>query len=434
MLVYPPGWRHVRGRHLTPAMSARHIPIPHGDEMHSERFTQPGEIVRHRASAPPRGRQAQRPRGSGRPRSFLIGTQDVLEGSDYDQTFTNTAGGALQPWTLQATGWLARLWMRVDYTTTGGTALTADAPFILFSSVQLNDVNNEAIFGPFDGYTWFVTNKYGGYYFSDDPATNAVYTASATAGTFILQVPLEIVNRDPIGPVASVNNTATITLIMQLNTAVTGATAWSVRVRGTQEFYWEPRKADKQGRAIAGAPPASGTTQYWTQGSVPVSAAGVINQQLITGLGYPFRQYLFMYRGAAGARSSGETNWPDPLIGIKFEANFLLTQYTKADWQGAMSREYGYPATTMDVRGAGAAGVLPGKENGVYALNFNQDFFLQKPGGETRRSYLVTSPGSNFIFNGNMGVAGNLYEVVNYVAPGGGQANRQDTAALTGGQ
>jgi hypothetical protein len=332
--------------------------------------------------------------------------------------------------------------MRIDYTTVAGSALTADAPFIMFSSVQLNDVNNEAIFGPFDGYTWFVANKNGGYYFADDPATNSVYTASPTAGTFILQVPLEIVNRDPIGPVASVNNTATLTLIMQFNSAVTAftsATSWSVRVRGTQEFYWEPRKTDKQGRQIAGSPPAGGTTQYWTQGSIPIAAAGVINQQLITGLGYPFRMYALIYRGAGGARSSGETNWPDPLIGLKFEANMLLTQYTKADWQAAMAREYGFTATTMDVRGVAAAGVIPGKENGVYILNFNGDFFLQKPGAETRRGYLVTSPGSNFIINGNFGVAGNLYQVVNYVAPGGGGGagnamNRhQDTVSLTGG-
>jgi hypothetical protein len=149
---------------------------------------------------------------------------------------------------------------------------------------------------------------------------------------------------------------------------------------------------------------------------------------------------MFIYRGAAAARSSGETNWPDPLIGLKYEANFLLTQYTKADWAAAMAREYGYVATTLDVRGAAGAGVIPGRENGVFMLNFNQDFFLQKPGAETRRGYLVTSPGSNFIINGNFGVAGNLYQVVNYVAPGGGggagnaQARHQDTAMLTGGQ
>lgn len=415
--------------------------------MHPNQYHHHGERVRYRAMLQQRPQQPpQRGGGGGRPRSFLIGTQDVLEGGDYDQTFTNTAGGSLQPWTLQATGWLARLWMRVDYTTTAGT-LAADSPFIIFSSIQLNDVNNEAIFGPFDGYTWMVTNQMGGYYFNDSPVFNAVYTATGTAGTFILQVPIEIVNRDPIGPVASVNNTATLTLIMQLNAAATAfpsATAWSVRVRGTQEFYWEPRKSDKQGRQIAGAPPAAGTTQYWTQGSVPIAAAGVINQQLITGLGYPFRTYLFMYRGTAGARSSGETNWPDPLIGIKFEANFLLTQYTKGDWIGDLSRAYGWINAALDARGplaaTGATTLGPGKENGVYALMFNQDFFLQRPGGETRRGYLVTSPGSNFIINGNFGVAGNLYSIVNYVAPGGGggagnaQARHQDTAMLTGGQ
>jgi hypothetical protein len=343
----------------------------------------------------------------------------------------------MTPWTLQATGWLARLWLRFDYTTTGGTATTENSPFNLVGSVQLNDVNNEAIFGPFDGYAWFITIKYGGYYFADDPSTNAVYTASATAGTFILPVPLEIVNRDPIGPVASVNNTATLTLIIQLNSAVTaftGATAWSVRIRGTQEFYWEPRKKDAQGRDIAGAPPAKGTTQYWTQGSVPISAAGTINQQLITGLGYPFRCYILEY--VATTRASGETNWPDPLIGLKFEANFLYTQYTKANWQAAMSRQYGYNSASADTRGAG---VVVGKENGVYLINFNRDFFQMKPGGETRRTYLVTSPGSNFIINGTFGATGNLYSVVNYVAPGGGggagnaQARHQDTAMLTAG-
>jgi len=390
-----------------------------------------------RGRPPARQRQAQ----PSRKRSFLVGTQDVLEGGDYDQTLSATAGGALTPWTLQATGWLARLWMYVTYTTTAGT-LAADSPGIIFSTIQLNDVNNEAIFGPFDGYTTLLVNKYGGYYWQDDPYTNAVYTASGTSGTFVFCIPLEIVSRDPIGAVASVNNTATLTLIMILNAAATAfpsATAWSVRVRGMQEFYWEPRKADKQGRPISGAPPANGTTQYWTQGSVPIAAAGVINQQLITGLGYPFREYLFVYRDNTGARSGGETNWPDPMIGIKFEANFLVTQLNKVQWQADMARAWGYTATTMDVRGSGAAGVIPGKENGVYGLFFNRDFVLKAPGAETRRTYLVTSPGSNFIVNGSFGVAGNLYEVVNYVAPGGGggagnaQARHQDTASLTGG-
>jgi hypothetical protein len=391
------------------------------------------------------GNKAPARASSGRPRSFLVGTQDVLEGGDYDQTVSSGSAGfaatAMPPWTLQATGWLARLWFLFTYTTSGGSGVAADGPFNFIGTVQLNDVNNEAIFGPFGGYVWFITNKYGGYYFFDDPATNSVYSASGTAGTFILQIPLEIVSRDPIGPVASVNNTATLTVLLITNTAGTAIsgtlTASSLRIRGLQEFYWEPRKTDKQGRAIAGSPPASGTTQYWTQGSVSFAAAGTYNQQLITGLGYPFREYLFVYYDSGGTRATGETDWPDPVIGLKFEANFLLTQYNKAQWQAEIARDTGYFSGSFDTRGAGT---IPGKENGVYPLFFNKDFFLKRNGSETRRTYLVTSPGSNFILNFAPAGGGTLYSVVNYVAPGGGggagnaQARHQDTAMLTGGQ
>jgi hypothetical protein len=390
------------------------------------------------------GPQKQGGGGGGRARSFLVGTQNVEEGGDYDQTVSSGSGPfaatAMTPWTLQATGWLERLLFYFTYTTTGGTGISADGPFNFIGTVQLNDVNNEAIFGPFNGYVWFVTNKYGGYFFDDDPATSSVYSATGTAGTFTLHIPLEIVNRDPIGAIASVNNTATLTVLLITNTAgtaITGTlTASSLRIRGTQEFYWEPKKQDKQGRNIAGKPPAPGTTQYWTQGSVGVAAAATINQQLITGLGYPFREYIFIYYDTNGTRVTGESDWPDPLIGLKFEANFLLTQYNKVMWQWDISRTTGYFSGTADTRGAGT---VPGKENGVYIMFFNRDFFLRKNGAETRRTYLVTSPGSNFIFNGALAAAGTLYSVVNYVAPGGGggsgnaQARHQDTAALTGG-
>lgn len=375
-----------------------------------------------------------------RPRSFLVGTQVVWEGGDYDQTYTVTTNGQNAiPWSLQATGWLRGLYLLVTGTGVTVGTVTADGPFAIFSNIQLNDVNNEAIFGPFDGYTAFLTNKYGGYFNADDPATAATwaYTGGTTTNnfTFVLYIPLEIVSRGPLGPVASVNNTASLTLVMGINnlastfTTVTGTLA--VRIRGTQDFYWEPRKTDPQGNPIAGEPPASGTTQYWTQGTVS-GLGGTVNQQLITGLGYPFRNYLFMLRGSDTTRATGETNWPDPLIGLKFEANMLLSNIPKVLWQTIISKMWDYSGATNDIRGAGS---IPGHEAGVYLLNFNADFFKRTPGGETARSYLITSPGSNFIFNGSIGSTGNsLYSIVNYVAPGGGASARNDTRALTGGQ
>jgi hypothetical protein len=156
-----------------------------------------------------------------------------------------------------------------------------------------------------------------------------------------------------------------------------------------------------------------------------VAGAGVINQPMPTGLGYDFRNQIFLLRDNTGSRANGETNWPDPLIALRYEANMLLSNINKVVWATLMSREYGHTNVTADSRGGAAGGALVGKENGVYVNSYAQDFFLHKPGGETRRTYLPTSPGSNMIFNGNVGGAGNLYEIVNYVARGGGAAARR---------
>lgn len=385
-------------------------------------------------TAPPQQKKAPRPR------SFLVGTQAVVEGSDYDQTFTIGANGQqMQPWALQATGWLRGLYILITGTGVTVGTVVADGPWIGITNIQLNDVNQEALFGPFDGYTAMLTNKFGGYFNADDPNTAATfsYTGGTTTNNVnaVLYIPLEIVARDPLGPVASVNNTASLTVVWSLGpignwfTTVTGTL--SIRVRGNQDFYFEPRPTDLQGNPIADAPPAAGTTQYWTQGSVS-GLGGAVNLSLLTALGYQWRNYMFLCRGSDTTRATGETNWPDPIIGIKFEANFIFSNVSKTLWQDIICRMWDYPNSTADARGAGT---LPGHENGVYMLNFNADFFKRTPGGESRKSYLVTSPGSNFIFNGSFGSTGNsLYSVVNYVAPGGGAGNRADSRSLTGGQ
>lgn len=395
-----------------------------------------------------------------RPRSFLVGTQEVTEGGDYDQT-VNAYGASFPNWSLTATGWLKGLWLDVLITVAANAVATVTGaenyPANILGNIELDDINNEAIFGPFDSYTAILTNKYGGYANAEDPFTAATYyrvagtstNAAAMSAHFNLWIPLEIVQRDPLGPVASVNNTAALTLKMTMNTSAALFTAAptsppSVRVRGTQLFYWEPKKADKAGRPISGSPPAAGTTQYWTQGNVVLSG-GTNNTQLNTALGYPWRNYLFMLVRSSGTRANGELDWPDPLIGLKFEANMLMSQFQKVLWNQLMARRYGFrntnlqattPADTRfaDVAAVGtqATFVEPGLETGVKVLNWNRDFAFDKPGSETRRTYLVTSPGSNWIFNGSLGNAGTLFSIVNYVAPAGG--NKGDTASLTGGQ
>jgi hypothetical protein len=394
------------------------------------------------------------------PRSFLVGTQEVFEGGDYDQTIA-AYSTAFPQWTLTATGWLKGLLLDFLITVSGNAVVTVAAaenyPFNILGNIQLNDINNEAIIGPFDSYFLFLVNKYGGYFNVEDPATAATYYRVALTGTnaaagsahFTLWVPLEIVRRDPIGPVVSVNNTAALTLVMSTNASASlfstpPTSAPSVRIRGTQVFYWEPKKTDKQGRPILDKPLAAGTTQYWTLGNLALNS-GTNNIQLNTGLGYPWRNYLFVLVRSSGTRANGELDWPDPLIGVKFEANLLYSNLQKVVWNQVMARNYGYPNTNLqqttpadarmaDVAAVGtqATAIFPGLETGVKAINFNKDFAFDKPGSETRRTYLVTSPGSNWIFNGSLGNAGTLYSLVNYVAPAPG--NKADTYSLTGGR
>lgn len=378
-----------------------------------------------------------------RPRSFLVGTQDVIEGGDYDQTQTvDTTSHSMQSWALQATGWLKGLWFLCTGTAQNAGAtvqFASNGPWSVFGNVELDDVNNEAIFGPFDGYTWMLTNKFGGYQFSEDPRAANIYRATTGAGTsagsftFALYIPLEIVRRDALGAAASVNNTASLTVKLTTNpigsvysTVPTGTTPLSMRVQGTQVYYWQPMQTDKAGRQIMDSPPAAGTTQYWTQGNLTVSA-GTVNQQLNTALGYPWRNYLFVLVDSNSSRAQGESDWPDPLIQLKFEANSLYSQYQKSLWNRTMGADYGYQGSTFDQASA--------LENGVKAVNWNKDFAFNKPGSETRKTYLVTSTGSNWIFNGSVGGSGThtLFSLVNYIAPPRG-ANKGDTAALTGGQ
>lgn len=409
-------------------------------------------------AAPPKAGAKQQ--AAPQPRSFLVGTQEVIEGQDYDQTVAAYGTNFLN-WTFTATGWLKGIWLDFLITVAGNAVATVVAaenyPYNILGNIQLNDINNEAIFGPFDSYIMTIINKYGGYFNAEDPMTAgtayrvALTSTNTGAGSshFTGWIPLEIVRRDPIGPVASVNNTAALTLVMSTNTSSNMFTtpptsAPSVRIRGTQVFYWEPKATDKQGRPISKKPMAAGTTQYWTMGNLPFSG-GANNQQVNTGLGYPWRNYIWMLVRSAGTRAQGELDWPDPITGIKFEANMLYSQYLKSLWNRRMGLDYGYRNTNLqqtnpadarfaDVAAVGTQAVFtePGLETGVKVMNWNSDFAFGKPGSETRRTYLVTSPGSNWIWNGSLGNAGTMFSIVNYIAPSGG--DKDNTSALTGGR
>lgn len=375
-----------------------------------------------------KGRPGDRGRSEAAPvaRAFRIGVQSHEE-INYDETRTLTASTIdLPTLNIPPAGFLRGIYLIVECTTAANAAavtFSGDGPFNVIDSLTLEDVNSSPIIGPMSGLDLMAVNKYGGYRFQDDPKKSPVYSATTGAGatggsfTFILRIPVELVNRDALGALPNKSGTAMFKVRLRLsaNATVYGVaptTPGSVRVRMAQVDWWDPDATDLRGRPLAQNPPAVQTTQFWSKSSFPVNA-GAVRQQLER-VGYLVRNLVFILTDGAGSRTVGDGNFPDPFT-FQFEANTLLTR-NRVLWRHKIAEDYGYDAA-VDTAG--------GRDSGIYPLPFNLDFGL-KPGAESRRGYLPTSSAARLEVQGNMGGAGTLHVLTNDVAPANG-----DDAQLT---
>jgi len=379
-------------------------------------------------ATPQKAKQAGPP-----PRPFRAGVQS-MEDLQYDQTVTLNAGTQkMQDFNLNGDGYLRGIYMLVECTTSGNAATVSfsqNGPFNVFDTIVFYDTSGRPIFGPFDGYVTFTVAKWGGYAFVDDPRASAIYSATTGAGgtggsfTFCLYIPLEIVSRDGLGALVNKNTAVPYRLSMTLSASTTPygtapTTPGSVRVRCTQDNWWEPEAADPKGHPLSSAPPAVNTTQFWANNGYVLQAGAVPGQQLTTGLGYPIRNLIMTLVDSTGSRSQGASDWPDPVT-FTVEKNQLFQRPTKM-WKHRITRLFNYgvgngtPDTSMQL------------ENGVFPLPFNTDFSLDN-GCELRNGYLITRGGQNMLWTGVIGGSGahTLYTLVNWVAAANG-----DPASLT---
>jgi hypothetical protein len=364
------------------------------------------------------------------PRPFRIGVQNTDE-HVYDVTQATAVGVAdLPTYSLNASGFLTDIYVWVVGTTAANAAavtFAARGPFNALASMEWDDVNNKPVMGPFDGWEWAQIDKLGGYAFSDDPKSSprfsALTGAGATGGSFeyILRVPIQLVPRDGLGSLPNKSNTSTYKLRLRLsNTAaiygVAPTNAPSVRVRIQPCSWWEPDESDLKGRRYQQQPPAVTTTQYWVRNDYVINP-GAISPSL-DAVGFPIRNLIFGLEDAAGSRTVGETNFPNPFQ-LQVEANILIDRF-KEVWQHRQGQSYGYVGATFDAAEA--------HDNAMYVEPYCNDF-THKPGWETRYGYLETASGTRLQVKGTLGGAGahTLRVWTNYVAPANG-----DVFALTG--
>lgn len=374
-------------------------------------------------TAPRPGAKQNQPAG----RPFRAGVQS-MEDPQYSNSYTLTAGTHDMPdYTLNGDGFLRRVIIDVTCVTAANAAAVTFAqngPFNTIDTIQFLDTAGRAVYGPFDGYTAMITNKFGGYYNQDDPRSDVTYSTTAGSGGtggsfhFILTIPLEIVGRDGLGSLVNKNTAVPFRVKLRLAASATPygtapTTPGTVTVNMVQDNWWQPEATDPKGHPLAQNPPAVNTTQFWASNNYPINSGNVPGQQLSTGLGYPFRNLLLMFVDSTASRANGDGAWPSPVT-FTVEKNQLF-QRSQTLWKSRMSKAYGLYATTADTAHA--------LENGVYPIWFNDDFD-GTPGHELRNGYLLTRGGQNMLWTGNVGATGTppylLYTIVNYVAAANG--------------
>ena len=390
----------------------------------------------------------QRPGNQGgkaapKPRPFRIGVQSKDE-IDYDVTVTGaTSTQDLPVLNIPPAGFLRGLYVIVE-TIAGNTGSVAvafkeDAPFNVLETITLEDVNNQPIVGPISGHDLMLINKYGGYAGYADPrgavgpayyalsgvGTTAAQQSSAQGGaySFVLRVPVELVQRDGLGSLPNKSGTSMFKLRMRVNTIANvyatapGAANPAIhRIRVQQVNWWDPPETDLKGRPLAQNPPAVQTTQYWSKQSYPVAAGQ--SRQGLQRVGFLLRNLIFILRDTSGTRSgSGDSAWPDPFT-LQFEAIQLIVR-ARILWLKLMAERYGVNRAEALAGGTALADTFI-RDNAVYVEPFTLDFGLA-PGAETRMGYLPTSSASRLEVQGTLGTgAGTLTTLTNDVAPANG--------------
>lgn len=229
------------------------------------------------------------------------------------------SGGRLY-YTLPKVGLLSRLFITLSgtMTTTLGTgtaALSERTVFNIFKRIRLVANSGSSIFDV-SGYGTYLINTIGrkNSLLTTSPIDTGVgalvYAGGVEAGAntwkAVLEIPIAINERDPIGLVLLQNNATQLVLEVDLNSEyattdiaapikVTGnATAAFVGDIGcTMEYFTIPRNADDY--------PALNVIHQWLEQSDAISAAGAFNKSLLRGNTY---MRLMHYATIGGALNS----------------------------------------------------------------------------------------------------------------------------------
>lgn len=297
---------------------------------------------------------------------------------------------------IPAYGFVGHVCMLVTWT--GGVAGTfaADAPWNFFQNISIQDVNGAYLQNPVDGFSLLMENVYGGYAFKQDPRLSPLYSASSTAGTFMLRIPVMVSRHNGYGSLANQNAAAPYLLSWTINpsTVIWSAAPTTIpqfTISAYLEAWSQPNARDLKGRPQAQLPPLHGSTQQWSIYTKAIASGNNVTQ--LPRVGNTIRTIVCICRDGTGARN--DAVFPSP-FSLNLDSRVLTNEL-------ALLREM--------LQTEGLAGT-PTRDVGVFVFYFNNSI-LGHVGDETSDLWLPSVQSTRLELVGNSVTAGNIEFLTN---------------------
>jgi hypothetical protein len=379
------------------------------------------------SGAPTRGGTAQSQSRGGKqvaPVPFVRASVEHRESCGYDVTTVQSAAVQTLPdVVIPAYGFLRAIILVVTTTAGTGTTVVAteDSPFNALANIILQEPNGAQICNFPSGYDAFMANKYGGYWFHNDPRQDGNFSEALGTNanfSFCIRIPVETNLRDAVGALPNQNSGAQFRLKLNLSPFATvfGGTPGvfpSVRVRAFAE-EWDQPEDMTDGQPNQTTPPALNTTQYWSRQDFAINA-GNFNVRL-TRVGNLIRNLIFIYRNATPARGANDANMPDPTT-LYYDTR-PLDSISRPQWISQQRDRYGIIASLGNTNSAAGTAVAldsgSGREASVWPYDFCHEFggFV---GRELRDLWLPTLSSTRLEIGGTWGASGTLTVLTNDV-------------------
>lgn len=335
------------------------------------------------AAAAPGPGQAPQAAGGGAVNPFQIATnlyaEKNLQGaiSSYQLTSQTLQGGGA----INAGQYLRMLRLMVRTTTAGvGGTANADAPFNIFQSLDLVNVDGSEILYNMGGYAYYLAHKYFRPWLQDPVRMYDYQPASATsAGSFTLPLMPEI--RFTAGVLANTDTRSQYRFDATINTtsAVVGgaSTAPTISLTPYMDAWAQPDANDLQGNPNQPVPPGVNLQTKRRHQIFTLNSSGSDNVLQSTLTGNAIRGMLYVTRSSAGARVDG---FSDPIY-LQLDNRSLgrlspdmfrqwAEEFYNSDFLGGVSStQYGTTNNAVDgLSGTGAYAGAGAMDVGVYVI------------------------------------------------------------------